>query len=95
MASRAEEEAEESAFSRASAGEPDLAAAEGEKRRRARPQVRLAVAERRMKRVMRVKSSEDLPRISATALSGMMRRRKRRVKGGVRRNAAEKAARIK
>ena len=55
----------------------------------------LAVADMRMKTVMSVKSSDDLPRISATALRGMMTRRKRRVNGGVRRNTAEKAAKMR
>ena len=57
--------------------------------------VTLAVAESRMKSVMRVKSRDDRPRISATAFNGMMRRRKSRVKGGVRRKTADIAASIK
>ena len=62
------------------------------KKPRATLSVKLAVAEMRMKSVMSVKSSEDFPRISANALSGMRTRRKSRVKGGVRRNIADNTA---
>ena len=63
-----------------------------ERKLRAMLNVTLAVAEMRTKSVMRVKSKEDFPRISAKALRGMRRMRKRRVKGGVRRNMAEMTA---
>lgn len=63
-----------------------------EKKPRAKLNVIFAVAEMRMKSVIRVKSREDFPRISATALRGIRRMRKSRVNGGVRRKMAERTA---